>query len=350
MSERLDRTRHEKIAFAREVRDNAVRTYAEMAGEPVRQHNEQVLTDSAFYRCVLNLRLEIEKNGEMDYRLLAERLWRTLEGKQSRTLNDPYDIFVNSMIARIQDAPVQNMLYPHVLTAMPELIRRHKDSIAHLSLWSQGDVSRTGYQVAHVEHTNIVRRFMKAVVTAMGGNDRRAFLEKTKYDVADDKFKNIVDYAEQRLDTDQGPLKLVIIDDRVENYEVVKKRIRAKLGAKAAERVDVIPIWAVYGRRGSEEKAQAAAAGQTEAFVEKKRSYNAIESFDELLDEERFREIFRGAHLFVDFDGVIANDANARQLHVNAIFSACIDGLSKAWGLSRDKTALKIHEQLTRDA
>lgn len=340
-------TRQKKINFAREIRERAVQEYTKARGEPIRSRNERALSESAFYTYTLNLRLEIEKSGGMDYRLLAERLWLKLYGARGSAESRPYNIFVNSMIARIHNEPVRDLLYPHVQTAMPELIKRYKDAIVHVSLWSQGDVSRTGRQVSKVENTNVVSQFMHAAAaTTKRGADRRAFLEKTGYDVADDKFKNITDYAGQQLTKNPGRLKLVIIEDRVGNFGTVKERIQTELGAKAAERVDIVPIWAVYSHRGSEEKARETAEGREDAFAEKKRTYNAIESFDDLLDEGRFRGIFHGAHLFVDFDGVIVNDATMRQLQTDAIFSACIDGLSEAWKLPRKDTAMRINERL----
>ena len=78
-----------------------------------------------------------------------------------------------------------------------------------------------------------------------------------------------------------------------------------------------------------------------EDFAEKKKVLNAIDSLSDLNDRKKFGEIFLGAHVFIDFDGVISDDETRRIEKTEIVFRALVNAAEKM-GVSRDVIVKRI--------
>lgn len=309
----------------------------------VRSHSGKVERTSQLYKNIFALQEQIEKEGGMDYRKYAQRFWGKMTGDDASVNSKLFRIFESDLIRGLHDIPMRELVYEHVLRAMPALVEQYKNSIAHLSLWSKGDVSATGYQDAKIGSSGILHKFIREVAKQIPKENRRIFLEqKTSYDVADDKFKNLVHHVEQSLQTSGDKVKVVIIEDSYKNFETAKLEIEYKLGKEIMRRVDIEPIWAVYSREGI--NAQAKEGISDDAFREKYAIMRPIKSFEELTDKAKFSNLFKGAHVFLDFDGVVADNFRMRDAQANIILTTAINGLSQEWNLDREATRAKIEE------
>ena len=310
------------------------------------RHIETIERDSPTYKYIFTLQEEIGESGATDYHEYARRFWRNIAGENAKPDSEPFRMFEHNLIAGLHDIPMRELVYKHVLQAMPTLIEKYHDSIKHLSLWSKGDVSATGYQTAKIESSRIAHEFMREVARQIPQETRRSFLEqKTSYDIADDKFQDLVGHIGEALGASNGKIKVVIIEDSYKNFAAAKQAIRDSLGDKAAERVDVEPIWVVYSREGINMREKEGVSMKD--FKEKYAKVRPIESFEELIDEARFEELFKDAHVFVDFDGVIGDNLRMRDAQANVTLTAAIDGLSREWNLGRGETRQRIEKILS---
>src|SRR3989344_5561445 len=326
---------------ARAKREEIVGPSVSDASEPSR--GVEIDRNSQVYKLIFELQGEIEKEGGMNYQEYARRFWHKVAGNDASVDGDPFHIFERNLIGGLHDIPMRKFVYEHVLRAMPALVEQYKDSIAHLSLWSKGDVSATGYQDAKIESSRILHKFMREVAEQVPKETRRIFLkQKTSYDVADDKFENLVHHVEQALQTPDDQVKVVIIEDSYKNFEAAKQAIEHVLGKEITRRVNIEPIWAVYSREGI--NAQTKEGVPDDAFRKKHAHMHPIKSFEELADKARFGDLFKDAHVFLDFDGVVADNLRTRDAQANVTLTAAIDGLSQEWKLEREATRERIEK------
>src|SRR3989338_4644488 len=308
---------------------------------------EPVERGSKAYNRLFKIQADIEAKGATDYRMYARNMWEIVTGAESDEQNPNYKALEGGIIAGLHDIPMKNLVYPHVSESIAALIEQHKDSVAHLSLWSAGDVEATRYQSAKIYGSGIVQKFRQALIAQLGTQEgRRPLQENTSWEVADNKFKNLVAYIGAVLAANDGRVKAVIIEDSVKNFDIARKSFKEAFG-NDYERIDLIPIWATYSREGTQAEQKARDAGALAQFEATKRNLNAIGSFSELLDKDRFAEILKDAHVFVDFDGVIGDNLRMRDAYESAILSAAVDAFSHEWGVECSAARERIIEKLS---
>lgn len=311
----------------------------------VQQDDGPVDPKSSFYVKVFEIQNEIEKerkdSGGMDYVEYSRRLWKKFEKYEPDSGNKNFALLQASLVERLHNIGMNVLLYPHVLESLGDLLHNHKDEIQHLSIWSQGDVEATGYQAGKIADSRIIEAFFREVVkVSKGKEDVRNFIEnKTSYEVAGNKFENLVEYL-RKIAAREPHIKLVIIEDQLKNFSRAHEAIEERLGKSVADRVEIIPIWAMYSREGL--AAQKNAGLSAEELKKTHTGHNPIESFAELIENKKLGDLFKDAHVFVDFDGVLANNVALRDAQASATLSAAIDGFSKEWGMDRVETKEKV--------
>ena len=147
--------------------------------------------------------------------------------------------------------------------------------------------------------------------------------------VDDDKFERLVDHVGD-ISKNEENINLVIIEDSVKNFDKVKQALVARFGEGILDRVKITPIWAAYSRerQNARKKAGESPEGAAE-YSQKTKNLEVIDSFAQLLDRERFDGIFKNAHVFVDFDGVIGDNVAMREEQARATYQALIAGGEK---------------------
>jgi hypothetical protein len=115
--------------------------------------------------------------------------------------------------------------------------------------------------------------------------------------------------------------------------------------------VEVVPIWFTGSREGlsaTDRLADFLEEGADDYWVDKetldkkKAGSNAIATFDELLDRDRFGPLLKGAHVMVDFDGVICDNVKMRQRQASAVYNSLLDGIEQATGDKRELAAQRV--------
>jgi len=303
------------------------------------------------------LQSEVEKEGDMDYNKYATRLWeKFMENEQTDSVG--FDNFEGQMITGLHGIEMSEMLAPDISDKMPELVAKYLGRIKSLNIWSTGDVTATGYQDAKISKSGIVRKLISNLQEAVPNRDKRHnfIRDKTEYIVADDKFEKLAEFVEAHENDDEpgAPLKIVIIEDSSGNFEKVDKLLKEKI---EAGKVVIKQIWFTGSREGREaqKKVDDLEVGSEEALKagedlkRKKARYNSISSFDELLDEDRFGTIFDGAHVMVDFDGVIGDNVTMREHQAEVIYNALLRGAATETGKAIPYLDIKFNDKLQQD-
>ena len=340
------RDRIEAVKNAQQKRNEFANRISSPTGEEGMTHHETLDPGSKAFNALFALQRRVEDGGAMSYRTYAQNFLKKITNEEPDILRADFRSFEGSLIARLHD--IRNPVYDHVVDVIPQLIEQYGDRIARLSLWSQGDVESTGYQDGKIASTGIATHFMRSLLSQMTKDAGRQFLEeKVRYGVADRKIPELGAYTKDAME--HGPVKLVIIEDSYGNFEKVRNAIVAAMGEEKAKSVIVRNIWALYSREGQNAKAEAE-KGMTakNKFVSQSRSVTPIESFAELLDKEKFGRFFQDAHVFVDFDGVIGDNVEMRNLQANAIVSAAVDGFSQHWNIDRKEALQRIIDRLEK--
>ena len=302
------------------------------------------------------LQSEVEKEGDMDYNKYATRLWeKFMENEQTDSVG--FDNFRGQMITGLHGIDMSKMLAPDISDTMPELVAKNRGRIKSLNIWSTGDVAATGYQDAKISKSGIVRTLISNLQEVGDDRDERHnfIRDTTNYIVADDKFEKLAAFVEAHEKDDETgaplkveahekddetgpPLKIVIIEDSSGNFEKVDKLLKEKIDAG---KVVIKEIWFTGSREGREaqkkvdklvEDGSEEAEDAVEELKKKKKDFNSIETFDELLDEDRFGTIFDGAHVMVDFDGVIGDNVTMREHQAEVIYNALLRGAAAETG------------------
>ncbi len=314
--------------------------------------NLEITPESPMHECeppkelfdyFFSLQSEIEKVGGMNYRKYAKKMWQKLVPDISDESNGFYE-FQQCMIGGLYSIDMKEMVYPDLTETMPNLIEKYIDKIARISIWSTGDVSATGYQVAKINKSGITDNFLSSTNISMPKNERLDFIKnRTSYIVDDNKFNRLNEYVSQFEPKEQisKPMKIVIIEDTASNFEKAKTSLSDHI---KDGKVEIIPIWFTNSREGinAEKSVKDLATDKTQYEVEKakleqkKSDLNSIKSFNELLDDSRFGGIFNNAHIMVDFDGVIADNITMRNKQAGVIYGAIIQGVMSETGLSKD--------------
>ena len=317
------------------------------------------------------LQSEVEKEGDMDYNKYATRLWeKFMENEQTDSVG--FDNFRGQMITGLHGIDMSKMLAPDISDTMPELVAKNRGRIKSLNIWSTGDVTATGYQDAKISKSGIVRTLISNLQEVGDDRDERHnfIRDTTNYIVADDKFEKLAAFVEAHENDDEtgAPLKIVIIEDSSGNFEKVDKLLKEKIDAG---KVVIKEIWFTGSREGREAqkkidklvedgskeglsaseklelKKQALSA--SEELEKKKQDFNSIETFKELLDEKRFGTIFDGAHVMVDFDGVIGDNVTMREHQAEVIYNALLRGAATETDKAITDLDTKFNDKLQQD-
>lgn len=325
-------------------KDHARRILREIgAGHTQTVQNNASQIPKGVFDYFFRLQGDIEKEGAMDYHNYATRMWKQLSGNEGASTDEAFSIFERSLITGLHSIDMNELVYPHVVDRMPQLIQQYGDIVGTVALWSTGDVTATGYQPGKIERSGIISNFFGELKKQLPKNSRSTFVkEKTAYLVDDNKFDRLAEFVGEKLE--QNPdnvVKLVIIEDSVGNFDKAKKILAEKFGEG---KVEVVPIWFTGSREGitaqktvdqlkddpeSEEYQKA-----KDALEKKKLDLNAVDTFDELLDATRFKDIFNGAHVMVDFDGVVADNLRMRDQQASVTNHALQLGIMKRYNLT----------------
>lgn len=317
-----------------------------------------VLVDSEIYNYIFQLQIAREKTGRMDHRQFAEKMWEELLG--GNTEDETFKQFEADLVTGLHAIDMREHVYPHVKESLADLVSHYGEHAQRIALWTTGDVVGTGYQVAKIERSEIIRRFYEALLekmkipTSKKQEDRMAakklMREKTTYIVDDNKFEAMKHYISEFQKANHGePMKIVVIEDSVKNFAKVRDIFSQFPGVD----IQLVPIWATYSREGknAEKKAnEARKNGDEKISVDldrQKVELNAISSFADLLDQDRFGEYLKDAHIFVDFDGVIGNNITMREDQASVIYSSFVAAAKKATGKSAGEVKEMVSVKLS---
>lgn len=280
-----------------------------------------------------------------DYRKYAREVWREIVQEEPEAHPEQFHEFENRMIVGLHRMESRQFVYPEVQQSMRDLIEKYGAAVKKIILWSTGDVTSTGYQVAKVSRSRIISDFLKGALAVFPKDAAHDFFrKKTSYMVDDDKFGRLVQYVKDHLAEQPGEaLKLVIIEDTRTNIQKASDAIRREVGGKIAERVTIIPIWAAYSRYGRIGQERARREGSHGRFLQTKRTFNGIDSFAELGNKQRFRSNLKNAHVFIDFDGVILDDDARREAQVISVYNALVQAAA-ATGISEEALYARVHQ------
>jgi hypothetical protein len=310
--------------------------------------------DPVIFKYFFDHQYKIEKGaaatgkGGMDYHIYARKMWEELIGDINSENQEFFNQFENTMILGLHKIDMEPLVYEHVAQSLTELVKKYQNNIKHIALWSTGDVEGTGYQVGKVESSKIVQAFHKALKIELPREQvGKIMKEQTSFFVLDNKLQALVQYATEALETNQGEkLKIVVIEDSRKNFEKVQNALVGELGDKYKQ-VELIPIWATYSREGQQaEKKASSSPDEKSSFKIQKEYLNAINSFDELLDTDRFESIFKDAHVFVDFDGVIGDNIQMREEQAKAIYSTLMRNAILSTGLTEQELVEKMKSKI----
>jgi hypothetical protein len=335
---------------------NQAKEHKQKAEQGAKVENEQKFTDidPKIFKYFFDHQYKIEKGaastgkGGMDYHIYARRMWEELIGDVNPENQEFFNQFENSMILGLHKIDMEPLVYEHVVQSLAELVKKYQKNLKHLALWSTGDVEGTGYQVGKVDSSKIVQAFKKALKTELPkGQAGEVMKEKTSFLVLDNKLQALVQYATKALETNHDEkLKIVIIEDSRKNFEKVQNALVGELGDKYKQ-VELIPIWATYSREGQQAEKKASSSPDEKSSLKIQKEYlNAINSFDELLDTDRFESIFKDAHVFVDFDGVIGNNIQMREEQAKAIYGALMQAAISSTGLTEQELVEKMKSKI----
>jgi len=258
-----------------------------------------------------------------NYHEYAGTVWRRLLGEEPEMHPEAFQEFENTMILGLHEMETRQFVFPEVQHALPELIEQYKDRVQKIVLWSTGDVSSTGYQIAKIDRSRIIWDFYNGLRDAFSKKEAQQFMrEKTAYLVDDDKFSRFVAYIKTYLTKQtSGKIKIAIVEDNLKNIQRVQEAVQNELGDRDATRIEIVPVWAAYSRYGRIGAEKAAELGKTKKFFEKKKTFNAIDAFRELADK-KFQAKLDDAHVFVDFDGVILDPDAQGKAQAEVVFGA----------------------------
>ncbi len=217
----------------------------------------------------------------------------------------------------------KSLLYPGTKESLLKATEIYGPKLKSVHLWSQGDVDATGHQTNKIFRTGL---------GAILKSSRAASLkDKLFWNIRTDKFANIEGMLDSVAEGQKE--KVVVIEDSVENIKKVTNMLK--------DRATVFPIWANYSRRGASLR-----KNNLEEFERLKKEYNGIDSLAEISSREKeFGEVFKDAHLFLDFDGVLANNEELRRVNGEALLKAFIIGLG-AGNQERQKLVEEIRTKL----
>jgi hypothetical protein len=179
-------------------------------------------------------------------------LWNRLVGP-SEDNPEAFKHFQGTLISSLHNIDMSEMIQPEIKTSMPDLVDQYSEIIKGVSIWSTGDVTATGYQLAKIESSGLRKAFFGALATRAAGTEYAK--HNTSYLVHDDKFNGLVNYIEGKMETDSDrPMKIVVIEDSVKNFQKAQDALDEKFGEGVAE---VTPIWFTASREGKKAIAEA---------------------------------------------------------------------------------------------
>ncbi|MBI4281435.1 hypothetical protein HY625_01300 [Candidatus Uhrbacteria bacterium] len=266
------------------------------------------------FKLFFDVQGDIEKTGEMDYRTYAKNLWQRAFGEAQSTESEVYQQFEANLIRGLHDIPMNDLVYDDIrgTEKMRELIRALYGKATAIHLWSGGDNKSTGYQDAKISSSRNVHDFVKGMRDEGHIQDVR---ERTRYLVGDKKFDLLRKYLEDKKAKGEHSIKLVVIEDKRENFDPVVALVKEIFGDQG----EVIPVWATYSREGQSERKRDATI-----FTTEKAKYNGIDSFSELGSED-WQKRLEGAELLVDFDGVICDNIKMRNAQAQVKWQSILE-------------------------
>lgn len=314
---------------------------------------ESLVIDPVIFKYFFDLQGAIEKSGTangagMDYHLYAREMWNKLVGDITPETQIIFDQFESVLISGLHNIDMTEHTYEHVTSSLASLIDKYQNSVAHVSLWSTGDVESTAYQVGKILKSKIVQLYHKALKSVLSKEEvAETIKHKTSFSVADNKFLDLTEHVKKQLEKSSSEkIKVVIIEDSVGNFDKAKKALITSLGENYSK-VEIYPIWVTYSREGIQlkEKVETSPEAATK-LASHTKDFNAINDFSELLDADRFGDMFRDAHLFVDFDGVIGNNITMRNAQGAATYKAFIESAKKATGMNEEDLVNSIKKKI----
>lgn len=285
----------------------------------------------------------VEKQGPMNYQLYATQLWERLIGSEGEH-SEGFRHFEGTLISSLHDIDMSKMVYSAVTDSIAGLVKAYGDTVRAVGIWSTGDVTATGYQLSKVERSGVREAFFGSFVIRSVRWDY--VRNKTFYMVHDDKFSGLTTYVAEKIEAEpDAPLKVVIIEDSVKNFAKARVALDKRFGSG---RVNVVPVWFTGSREGQAAIAKAKAGGvEAQTTLEKQKSeLHGIDSFNELLDIERFGDLLADGHIMLDFDGVVGDNIAMRVEQARVTYNALLEGAQIATGMSVKELAERFEAAL----
>jgi hypothetical protein len=325
----------------------------ENAGALDNTTTESPAIDPVIFKYFFDLQSAIEKSGAangagMDYHLYAREMWNKLVGDITPETQAIFDQFESALISGLHNIDMTEHTYEHVTSSLTLLVDKYQNSVSHVSLWSTGDVESTAYQVGKILKSKIVQLYHKALKSVLSKEEVAEVIKhKTSFSVADNKFLDLTDHVKKQLEKGSSEkIKVVIIEDSVDNFDKAKKTLAASLGENYS-RIEIYPIWVTYSREGVQLKKKAETSSEAaNKLASHIKDFNTVNDFSELLDSDRFGDMFKDAHLFVDFDGVIGNNITMRNAQGGATYKAFMESAKKATGMNEEDLVNSIKKKI----
>lgn len=286
---------------------------------------------------------EVEKRGHMDYMAYTTDLWNRLVGPSDKS-PDAFRHFQGTLISSLHNIDMSEMIQPDIKSSMPDLVGQYADVIKGVSVWSTGDVTATGYQLAKIESSGLRKAFFGAFTTRAAGAEYAR--NNTSYLVHDNKFNGLVEYIGSKMENDSDrPMKVVVIEDSVKNFEKAQYALNEQFGEGT---VEVTPIWFTASREGQKAIAEAEEGGEEDqkALQAKFEELNAISSFEDLLDAEKFGQLLADSYIMLDFDGVVGDNIAMRVEQSRVTYNSLLEGARMATNLSDEELIQHFHKML----
>lgn len=215
---------------------------------------------------------------------------------------------VQEFLGQLARLDYRGLVYENIQQDLQKVAERYGPSVKKIYLWSEGDTEHTGWQVF-----KILRSGLKKVLKAI---EKKTHLEFS-WAVSPDKITNI----QSALFADSsalalGPKKIVMIDDRIQNYKNLKQCLE--------DRVEIFFIWAAYSRKGLKMQKEHPAKYESNLT-----NYHGVKSFGEIADRfEEFAPYFKDAEVLLDFDGVLMDNQKTSEAVSRALWQALVKGLN----------------------
>jgi len=275
---------------------------------------------------------DADPKARMDYREYARILWQERVDSDGDFSSPAFLQFEKDLISGLHNIDMGELVYGDIKANIDLLVATLEPVIRKAILWTNGDVSATGYQVLKVRQSGIILATRLAMMDALGVEKGKSeFGRRTEYMVEDDKMGRLRAYFKEMKADGRKPVKVAVVEDSRKNIDKVQALLDEIFGLN---RVAFEGIWAAYSREGLAYK-KSFEDGEISAddYSRELWCYNAINEFSELSNPQMLKRL-QDAELLIDFDGVIGDNVRMRNVQAQVTYAALQKG-KEAFALSK---------------